>query len=220
MRVRLERPIGWTLWVALLALAAAGCGGGAIPKMHYYVLDLPPSPRATQQPPDAPYTLAVLPLRAPDQLEQDRIVYRASGVEVDFYDYHRWARRPPELVTSVLIDRLRARNVFANIFLFDGRTKTDYLLRGSLEHLEEVDSPGSVSVRADLSAELIDVKANRPVWTKGCSQTGPVSSGEVKAVVEAMTRAMNACVDDLTGSLETFAKSLPPAPAPASAASR
>ena len=211
---------GGAVFAIGLAIVSGGCGG-AIPKTHYYVLDLPAAPAvgSSQRPNPTPYTLAVMPLRAPEQLEQDRIVYRSSPVELDYYEYHRWAGRPASVLTTALTDRLRAQNVFSNVLAFDGRTKTDYLLRGSLQRLEEVDSSGSVSVRVEMTAEMIEVKTNRAAWSASCSQGGAVKVGEVKAVVEEISRGADACLAQITAGLEGFAKSLPPAPAPASAAS-
>lgn len=209
--------------VVLAGLAAALCGcGGAIPKTHYYVLNLPSSPRAdgpaTPARKAGSYSLAILPLRAPDQLEQDRIVYRPSPVELDYYEYHRWAQRPTAVLTEALVDRLRALHAFPDVFLFDGRAKPDYLLRGSLERLDEVDSPG-VTVRAEMSAEVVELKTGRIAWSGSCSQTGPVNAGEVKSVVEGMSRAADDCLRQIAAGVEGFAKSLPPAPAPASSPS-
>lgn len=203
--------------VAGLALMAGGCGG-PIPETHFYVLNLPASAPQPRDP--APYTAVVMPFRAAEQLRQDRIVYRPSAVEVEYYDYHRWAERPADALTAALADRLRAQHAFSEVSIFDGRTKGDYLIRGRLERLEEIDSPESVSVQAAMSADLVEVKTNRTVWSGSASQSQPVSEGEVKAVVEAMSRAADACLTQLATGLGGFAKSLPPAPAPASAASR
>jgi ABC-type uncharacterized transport system auxiliary subunit len=209
--------VGATLLAAVLALAA-GCGG-AIPRTHYYILDLPAA-AARPQPDPAPYSVAIMPVRAPEQLEQDRIVYRPSSVELDFYEYHRWAQHPADTVTAALVDRLRSRSIFASVALFDGKAKADYMLRSRLEKLEEVDSPEAVSVRVQLAADLLDTKTNRTVWNGAASHRGQVTTGEVAAVVEEMSRGVNDCLDQLISSLEKFAKSLPGAPAPASAASR
>ncbi|HYM12246.1 MAG TPA: ABC-type transport auxiliary lipoprotein family protein [Bryobacterales bacterium] len=212
------RRIATRAWLAAgLALAAGGCGGH-IPETHYYVLNLAaPAP----QPRDpAPYTTVIMPFRAAEQLEQDRIVYRPSAVEVEYYEYHRWAQRPAASLTAALAERLRAQHAFSEVSVFDGRMKGDYLIRGRLERLEEVDSPENVSVQAALSAEVVEVKTSRTIWSGSASQSQPVSEGEVKAVVEAMSRAVDACLAQLATGLDAFAKSLPRAPAPASAASR
>lgn len=211
------RGLAWKAYgVAALVAWSAGCGG-AIPKTRYYVLDLPaPAPQARHP---APYTVTVMPFRAPEQLEQDRILYRPSPVEVDFYEYHRWAERPAALLTTALAERLRAGNLFAGVTTFDGRTKADYMIRGRLERLEEVDSPGNVTVRVEMAADVIEVRTSRTVWSKSASHQGQVTEGEVKAVVAEMSRGVENCLGQLAAGLENFAKSLPPAPAPASAVS-
>jgi cholesterol transport system auxiliary component len=205
------------LGVLALAALAAGCGG-AIPKTNYYVIELPAVAPQPSQP--APYSLAVMPFRAPEQLEQDRIVYRPSPQEVGFYDYHRWAARPAPVVTSALVDRLRAQRLFEGVSLFDGRTKADYLVRGRVDRLEEVDSGGSVSVRVELSAEVVEAKTNRTVWSGAGAHNGPVNESDVKAVVAEMGRGIDAALRQIALGIEALAKSLPPRPAPASAASR
>ncbi len=202
--------------VFVSVLLSAGCGG-AIPRMHYYVLDIPaPAP---QRRTPAAYTVTITPFRAPDQLEQDRIVYRPSPVEVDFYNYHRWAQRPASVLTHALAERLRSQNLFANVFIFDGRTKADYMIRPRLERLDEVDSPGNVGVRVEMSADVVELKTSRSVWSGSASHNGRVEQGEVKAVVAEMSRGVEDCLAQLAAGLENFAKSLPPAPAPSSSAS-
>jgi uncharacterized lipoprotein YmbA len=203
--------------LAVLILFGAGCGG-TIPKTRYYVLAVPaPAPQAREA---SPFTAAVMPFRAPDQLEQDRIVYRPSAVEIDFYEYHRWAERPASTLTAAFVQRLRAQRLFSTAAVFDGKGRPDYLIRGRVDRLEEVDSPEGVSVRVELSAEAVDGKTLKTVWTSAASHSGPVTHGEVTAVVTEISRGVDACLAQLTTSLEAFVRSLPPAPVPASAGSR
>lgn len=203
--------------LAGLLAGAAGCGG-SIPKTHYYVIHLPAAAPQPREP--APYTVAVMPFRAPDQLEQDRILFRPSPVEVDFYEYHRWAERPVSTLTTALVDRLRAQRLFSGVSRFDGRTQADYLVRGRLERLEEVDATGSVTVQVELAADVVETKTSRTVWSGSALHTGPVTEGEVKAVVAEISRGVDACLAQIMAGLEGFAKALPPAPAPASAGFR
>ncbi|HZS51388.1 MAG TPA: PqiC family protein [Bryobacterales bacterium] len=199
-----------------LMVLAAACGG-SIPKTHYYVLNLPPpAPRAGDP---SPYTAVVMPVRAPEQLEQDRIVYSPSPVEIEFYEYHRWAQRPAETLTNAIAERLRAARLFSNVIVFDGRTKGDYLIRSRLNRLEEVDSENGVAVTVELAADAVEAKNNRVVWTSSASHTGPVTSGDVRAVVTEMSRGVDACLGKITADLENLRKAFPPPPAPASIAS-
>jgi ABC-type uncharacterized transport system auxiliary subunit len=195
----------------------AGCGG-SMPKTNYYALNLPaPAPHPREP---GPYSVAVMPFQAPDHLDRDRILYRPSAVEVGFYEYHRWAERPPAAITTALVERLRAARIFASVSPFDGRSKPDFLLRGRVNRLEEVDAPGEVTVQVQLSAELVAAKDNQTVWTGAASHSGAVTQGEVKAVVAELSRGVDACLAQIVTSLEGFARSLPRAPAAASAESR
>jgi ABC-type uncharacterized transport system auxiliary subunit len=197
-----------TCLLAVVAALGAGCGG-AIPKTHYYLLDLTPAAPRPRQP--APYTVAVMPFQVPDHLEQDRIVFRPSPLEIDFYEYHRWAHRPASLLTSALVDRLRSQNVFAGVLQFDGRTRTDFRIRARLERFEEVDSPEGVTARVQLSAEVTDLKNQRIAWTGSADHAEPVTQGEVRAVVAALSRAAEACVAEISQGIEGFAAGLPAA---------
>lgn len=220
MSIRVHsRPL-WDFFTAAMATAllilASGCGG-PIPKTHYYVIDLPSVAPRPREP--VPYTVVVSPFRAPDQLEQDHILYRPSPQELDFYEYHRWAERPNSMLTAALVARLRAQRLFADVFEFDGRAKADYLVRGRVERLEEVDSPNGVTARVDLAVDVVEMKSNRAVWSSAASHSNPVSGHEVRDVVTEMSRSVDACLGQITAGLEQFAKSLPPAPARASAGS-
>jgi ABC-type uncharacterized transport system auxiliary subunit len=205
----------WICAALITALALmAGCGG-AIPKTHYYVLDLPApalaAPRAADDPPSS-YTAVVMPFRAPEPLDQDRIVYSSSPVELSYYQYHRWAELPAPLLTSALAGRVRNLGLFANVSIFDGRTKGDYLIRPRLERLEEIDREGGVTVRVQISAEAVEAKTNHVVWRSEASHSGAVTAGEVGAVVTEMSRGAEACLEKITGDLRNLQKAFPPAP--------
>ena len=205
-------------WAALgAAILIASCGG-SIPKTHYYVLTLPaPAPQAKEP---APYVAAVMPFRAPGQLEQDRIVYRPSAVEIDYYEYHRWAERPAAALTAALVERLRSQRLFSTVSFYDGKGRPDYLIRGRVDRMEEVDSQEGVSVRVELSAEAVEGKTLKTVWSGSASHSAAIMQGEVKVVVTEISRGVEACLTQITAGLENFIRSLPTAPVPASDGSR
>ena len=88
---------------ALTALLLAGCSS-KVRYPDYYTLALAPS----KDPPsnDSPKLAAVAVRRfeTPAYLRQGRIVYRQAPEQVGFYDYHRWASDPGQVVTSAVID--------------------------------------------------------------------------------------------------------------------
>jgi ABC-type uncharacterized transport system auxiliary subunit len=215
----MHRNCGRAAWIARLLSAAAALAvlaacGGKIPPTNYYVLDLP-APEA--KPANAlPYTAVVMPFRNSEMLVQDRIVYRESPSKVGFYEYHRWAEDPSTTLLRSMLAQLRAAGAFDRVVPFEGRTNVDYIVRGRLDQLEEVDYGGGVSVRVKISAQLIETSTNRPVWTDTSEATGSVSTADVSAVVEQMSSAMRTAVSRLVEGINTHLRSAAAQSAPSS----
>jgi ABC-type uncharacterized transport system auxiliary subunit len=195
----------------LAFLAMLGCGGGKIPPTRYYALNLPPTPVPAAE--ALPHTLVVMPLRTSSMLTQDRIVYRPAPEEVGYYEYHRWAQDPRESVTAALIDRIRASGAFSSVARFDGRTRSDYVLRARIDRLEEVDFEGGVKVYSGLSAELLEGSTMRVVWESSATSDAQVGTSEMNAVVRQLSEATGRSLDQLTRSLAESVRNAPP-PAP------
>jgi ABC-type uncharacterized transport system auxiliary subunit len=140
-------------------------------------------------------------------LTQDRIVYRPTQEEVGFYEYHRWAEDPRTTLTNSVLDQLRQRGTFSRVVLFDGRTRGDYIVRGSIDQLEEIDFGDAVSVRVRISLEATEAESNKPVWQRTSEATGPVTAGEVRSVVSQMSAAASKAVEELVSSLDAFLRS-------------
>lgn len=190
---------------AAALLALSGCGGGKIPQTRYYTLDLAaPAPAAER----LPFSAVVMPFRASGLVDRSRIVYRESRREVGFYEYHKWAENPRAEIAGALIQQLLARGSFAGLTLFDGRTKGDYILRGSIERLEEIDYDPPVSAAVEISLQLIDGKSAKVVWSASASATGTVTGGDVRAVVGGLSQAAERSIDELAGKLDGFLRSL------------
>src|SRR6476469_1814814 len=119
-----------------------GCGGAAKYPNHYTLHIQPPvDPPA---PEGVRASLAVREFRSPAYLHQGAIVYKTSPEQIGFYNYHRWAADPREVVTNAVTDRLRASGNFTQVKPYDGRSDVDYVLSGRIERLEEVDYEGGV----------------------------------------------------------------------------
>ena len=146
-------------------------------------------------------------MRAADMLTQDRIVYRASREEVGYYDYHRWAEEPRSSVTAALMSKLRANGSFGQVALFDGRTKADYILRGRISRLEEVDYEEGVKVYAAVELELIDGKDASVAWSGVGEASAPVATPEMRDVVGRMSEAMKQSIDKAAKDLDNFLRS-------------
>lgn len=182
---------------ALTAIVTAltGCGG-KIKYPNYYTLNLPapPDPPAQQ---NVRTSIAVREFQAPGYLRQGPIVYRRTPEQVGFYEYHRWAADPRALVTSAVIDHLRASGQYSVVSMYSGRPDNDYIFSGKLEKLEEVDYEAGVKVEVAISAQITRVDTGATVWSNSVSDVEPVSERNVPGVVSQMNRTMEAAIDKL-----------------------
>lgn len=198
--MRYANLLGFVGLAATLA-SLAGCTA----KIHYpnyYVLNLRSPVPVPAQPKPLLGSVAVREFAAPAFLRAGPIVYRPSADQLDFYDYHRWAVDPRRAVTSAVIDGMQARGVFESVHLFDGRGTSDYLVTGTLDHLEEVDQGHDVFIHVGVSAQLTDLRTGRVLWSDASSETTKVERRAVAGVVAEMSHAADDAVEHLVSSMQ------------------
>jgi|SRR5579864_2672181 len=185
-----------TALVVMVTLLAALSGCGRVRYPAYYTLNLPapPDPPAAE---DVKTSIAVREFQSPGYLRQGPIVYRTTPEEIGFYEYHRWAADPRMLVTSAVVDHLRANGQFSRVSMYDGGPNNDYVFSGRLEKLEEVDYEAGVKVEVTLSAQITKVATGARVWSNAVSETGTVSQRNVRGVVSEMNRTMDIAINKL-----------------------
>jgi len=203
------------LIAAIITLAIStsliGCMG-KVKSPTYYTLNLPTAPDTSIQAGPCG-SIAVREFRSPDYLRRGAIVYRGTPEEVAFYDYHRWAVDPREVVTNAIVDRLRASGRFAEAKIYDGHSDVDFILTGRLEKLEEVDYEGGVRVEVALSAQMTELRSGKTVWANSASEVAQVDGRTVLAVVAEMSQAMDGAIQKLLRSVPVSAStSLEPRP--------
>lgn len=188
-----------TALVFTLALLPALAGCGKVKYPAYYTLNLPPAP----DPPalETQTSIAVREFQAPGYLRQGPIVYRSSAEELGFYEYHRWAADPRKVVTSAVIEDLRASGQFSMVSSYDGRPEIDYVFSGKLEKLEEVDYEGGPRVEVALSAQITRVSTGATVWSNNVFEIGKVSQRNVAGVVAQMNRTMELAINKLISTI-------------------
>ncbi len=183
------------------ALLLAGCGGKVL-YPTYYALEIPPPPRPALSEARLPGTVAVRRFDTPSYLRQGRIVYRQAAQEIGFYEYRRWAADPAVTVTAAVIDALRSSRLFSFVTPYDTQDRPDYIMSGRLERLEEIDYKGGVQVEAKLSAELVNLRNGATVWTGDATESLPVETRNVNAVVAEISHAVEKSVDRLVASMD------------------
>jgi ABC-type uncharacterized transport system auxiliary subunit len=185
--------------VCIGVLSSGACGTARYPA--YYLLRFEPSARAAASERGVG-TLAVNELRCPDYLCEGRIVYRPTPTEVAFYQYHRWAVSPRAMVAQHLAEGVRARSLFTSVWGYESRVAADFVLSGTLERLEEVDEGRDVVAICTMSAQLLDARTQVVVWSGTVTERVAVEQRDVAGVVDGLTTAVRASVDQLIAGLE------------------
>lgn len=154
---------------------------------------------------DAPIPVTVLVGRiaASHLYSNDPIVYSNGGVEMGTYEYHRWVTVPTEMLETMLTQTLRDQGRFRSVGRLGSGAKGDYILRGHLYSLEEIDSP-SITARFSIELELFQPKTGMVVWDQSYSQDERVKQKSVTAVVEALRQEVLTGFDQLTTSLDAY----------------
>jgi ABC-type uncharacterized transport system auxiliary subunit len=181
------------LMVTLLP-ALSGCGRVRYPAYYTLNLPAPPDPPAAE---NVRTSIAVREFQSPGYLRQGPIVYRRTPEEVGFYEYHRWAADPRTVLTSAVIDHLRAGGQYTMVSTYDGRPNNDYVFSGRLEKLEEVDYQAGVKVEVAMSAQITRVATGATVWSNAVSEVGTVSQRSVPGVVSEMNRTVDLAISKL-----------------------
>jgi uncharacterized lipoprotein YmbA len=185
--------------VCTLTLLISGCG---VKYPSYYTLSIAPELKSDVSSTPRPVTVAVRQFETPAYLRQGRIVYSDAPGEVGFYDYHRWAADPGAAVTTAMIEALRSGRLFSAVAPYDGHDRSDLLMTGRLEKLDEIDYGGEVRVEAKLSAELTNLRTGAIVWTGDAFQISRVERPDVNSVVAEMSHVLQESMDQLLTSMQ------------------
>jgi cholesterol transport system auxiliary component len=190
--------------VALLAWSMAACSGSR--PVKYYVIDPGPAPARASAP--LPITLLVARVTAAHVYRDDRLVYSSGPVQLGLQEYERWASPPADMMQDLLIASLRATGQYRSISRVTSSVRGDYIVRGHLNSLDEVDKP-TLAGRFSLQLELFDPKAQSIVWAETYTHDEPVNGKTVPDVVEALDRNVRTGINQLTASMGQYLSAHP-----------
>lgn len=190
---------------ALLIILAAGftAACGASRPVKYYVLDIGPAVTPEPSPARFPISLLVGRIAAAHLYRDDRLVYGSGPVQLGTYEYHRWAESPADMMQEMLIRSLRSGGAYRSVSGLRSNARGDYIVRGHLYALDEVESPG-LSARFSFQIELFDPKTNATIWSDSYTHDEPVTGKKVSDVVEALDRNVSAGLAQLTSHLGQY----------------
>jgi ABC-type uncharacterized transport system auxiliary subunit len=171
--------------------------------IHYYTIN--PAAVAVAAPkPDGP-VLLIGRITAPEALQDARIRYRAGSNEVGAYEYHRWMGRPSVMVQDLLLHTLRAAGKCRQVLEASSTAEGDYLVRGSLRELAEIDDPG-IQTRVSLRLELVDRQTSAVIWERDYNRDVPVDGKTMNAVVLSMEHNLQQVIGEAASAIEAAAR--------------
>lgn len=195
--------------VCLLAVIASACA--ATPPTRYYVLDAPPSASAAQG--QIPVRLIVGRITASHLYHDDRVVFGTSSVELGTYEFDRWSEPPVDLIQDELVATLRDSGQYRAVSRIGSAARGDYIVRGHLDALDEVDNKPGIAARFTFQLELFDPGTGTVVWNSSYNHDEPVQGSGKKTsvadVVQALDHNVQAGLQQLTGGLGQYLASHP-----------
>jgi ABC-type uncharacterized transport system auxiliary subunit len=157
----------------------------------------------------ATLSLIVSLFTARDPYGQDLMVYRSSPYRLDFYNYHRWAAVPAELVTDWTRRSLRGSGLFAKVFPA-AEGNADLTLGGVIHQFEEVDHEQNWEAVLSIDFWLTRADQRSPFWFQTYTATQQAEKRNPEAIAEAMSRNLENILKRLTNDLTAVVAAPPP----------
>ena len=163
------------------------CGG--VPPTFYYRIDytLP----ATDDTGHAiPVTLGIGRFDATSLYEGDRIVYRKSRYEVNYYNYRRWVAAPQKIVTEKIYSHIKKSGLFKDVVRLPSSMQPDYVLAGQLQAFEEWDEGESWFGLVTIEFTLKATASGIIIWDKTFSEKTKSLAKKPVDVVQAISHSL------------------------------
>ncbi|MFH0810958.1 MAG: ABC-type transport auxiliary lipoprotein family protein [Pseudomonadota bacterium] len=187
---------GRLLPVVLALLTLGACLGGKVPATTYYRLKVFWACQPRERP--FPYVLAVMPLRANEPYQTDRMLYMPSAYEVASYANSKWEAAPADMLGQYLQGYLEKCRLFQAVTARGISDHADLVLRGTVTRFEEAtDAPGPAAVLG-LSADVSCLATSGRVWRGELTARTNMSA----RTPEELARAMSVSLEKVLGELQ------------------
>ena len=189
--------------VSLGLLALNGCSS-SIPLTHYYTFQ--PQSFTSQKTTTArsPHILAIDSFSADVPYQQERLVFRTSPYEVNFYEYRKWLRPPTDLVTEQVFHALKMSGMFEEVRVYDAGA--DYLLQGRIVMFEQwYEDQLASTVHVGVRYALVTPDEERVIWTETIATSARTPSLEILETIQAFETALQQNIQQAIASIgQTF----------------
>jgi ABC-type uncharacterized transport system auxiliary subunit len=178
--------------IAAGVLFLAACA--AAPEIRYFRVEYPlPGPSANSP---LPLTLGIARLTAPEPYHQERIIYRTSPYQVQYYAHDRWESPPVDMVNNRLLEQFAASGWFRRVVPWRRGEALDYRLEARLRRFEELDEADGWYGLVELEYEIVD-RDGRSLLREVASQRVRAESRNPEGTAEALSRGLRAALDEV-----------------------
>lgn len=186
---RMNRKVGAMLaGAAVLALGGCVSLGAEPPDQLLNLTAASTAPPGASASGTSETALAVLDIRAPQELDVARIPVRISGSSLAYLKDAQWVERPTRLFARLLSDTIRAKGNRLVVTGSDLQSAAATRLSGTLAAMDYDPAQGAVVVRFDAVLQT----GEQQIRTKRFESVIPGVAPEAGPVGEAMNRAANA----------------------------
>ncbi len=186
---------------AALWITVSACSG--IPESHYYSLTIADTSEASATAAEFQAVLGVERLDPGLMYFDDRIVYRADGNEVRYWNYHKWIAPPHILMTEAVRSHLKAASLFRDVVNYPGEIAADWKISGRILTFEEHNTPQGREAVVALEVRLVEPVSRKMVWTKTYRRVKPATGKGAPAIVRTFDAAVQEILAQLTADIKS-----------------
>ncbi len=197
---------GLTTAGLVLVLLAGVAGCSTVPDYTYFTMAytlLPEASKGTQPLADS---LRIRDLEIAPAYDKDKMVYRFSPYQFQYYNYMLWAVKPNKMVTELIVRHLDQSNLFEVVSRDYGDSRPQFELTGTLEAIEEMDSGTEWYAHLAFSLRVSRFRDERVVWSHRVDARKRVYNKAPVYVVKALSELMEAEMTKVVEKLAAFLK--------------
>jgi len=193
---------GAVLSVFLVCALLTGClGARPFTPVRYYSLE-PLADNIPQAIHSRTVPLGIQPFTAATRY-RERMLYRASEVEVNFYEYDRWVEPPEEMVTRVIAAALRDAGLFQQVQEVANLQLPAWVLSAELLRFDEVRGAQAWRAECWLRLALRRAQDEHLLWSNTLRAAVRLSHKSAAGLAVAMSAAVQQIARQLISDLQT-----------------
>jgi ABC-type uncharacterized transport system auxiliary subunit len=148
-------------------------------------------------------SLLIANVSGPEIFRDTPIAYRVGANEIGTYQYRRWVEPPVEMLQGNLIRLLNSSGNYQSVASVGSTSEGQFVVRGKLYDFEEVDG-ASIAGLVSMEFELYERKSGKVVWSHFYSQSEPVQSKEISAIVTALDVNLDRGLNEVAAGLNQY----------------